>query len=77
VLDGLKFAHSEGQPISEFNRDATSPSVGPMGVSPEPESSSAMQFWRFSIHSRRASFENRVLLSDGWTLKSNVSRLLV
>jgi len=36
-----------------------------------------MQFWRFSIHSRRASPRTSALLSDGWALRSNVSRLLV
>src|ERR1700730_16765126 len=36
-----------------------------------------MQFWRFSIHSQRASSRTSALLSEGWAVKSKVSRLLV
>ena len=35
-----------------------------------------MRFWRFSIRSRCASSRTSALLSEGWALKSNVSRLL-
>ena len=37
----------------------------------------AMRFWRFSIHSRRTSSRTSALLSEGWALKSIMSRLLV
>jgi hypothetical protein len=65
----------QSQPISEFKRDATSPGVRPMGVLPVPKDSSAMQFWRFSIHSRRASPRTSALLSDGWALKNRAARM--
>ena len=53
------------------------PNARAMWVLPVPEGPNAMQLWRFSIHSQRASSRTSGLLSDGWAAKSKVSRLLV
>jgi len=46
-------------------------------VLPVPDGPGAMQFWRFSIHSQRASQGFSALLGEGRTLNSDVPRLLV
>jgi hypothetical protein len=64
--------------IALFGRLVMMPSIGKDStVLPLPDGPRQMQFWRFSIQSKRASSSTKALLSEGRASKFKVSRLFV